>query len=253
MENYIPKDKCIGRRLYRIRSRNLAFGVFRPDGAGFLGIRTKFGSRYVFEEYHWDNGPPYGTVRPLEDLGIDLPDDILLTDNFPGSWDKAGTREVEFDSPVAKGGKGWTYKDTGEDANGEGGYMKPNEVLFGWLEQQEKEFRTMKITLDEKTAEVVSKAMLASGDKDSPLAAVVAGENELNTMSAKMLWFALQVCCDQQGTPDDAVEGSTESYFGTLKDHAPALNLLRNDLKAFAPGLDLMSDRTGLKDKLDDH
>ncbi len=139
MADCIPRDQCLGRRLYRIRCRNLLFGVFNPETGGFLGIREKFGSRYVFEEYHQDNGPPYGTVCPLEDLGIDLPEDILLAENLPGSWDQTGTREVEWrpNEPGGSVGK-WYFKDTGEMT--QGGYVLGNQPLFEWLTAREKDF-----------------------------------------------------------------------------------------------------------------
>jgi hypothetical protein len=74
--NYIPLDQCINGHLYRIHSRNLTLGVF--DGkTGFIGIRVKFGFKYLFTEYHWDQRPPYGTVQPQEDLGP-IPDDIEI-------------------------------------------------------------------------------------------------------------------------------------------------------------------------------
>ena len=77
-ENYIPLDQCITGPLYRIHSRNLKLGIF--DGkTGFIGIRLKFGFKYLFTEYHWDQGPPYGTVQPKEDLGP-IPDDIEIYD-----------------------------------------------------------------------------------------------------------------------------------------------------------------------------
>ncbi len=135
---HIPKDQCIHRRLYRIRARNFSFGVFNEETCGFLGIRTKFGNRYVFEEYHWDH-TSYPTVRPLKDLGIDLPDDIPCLEYLPGTWSRRegqGHREIGFDTPVAEGGRGWFFKDTGEDANPEGGSFKDNTLLFEWLEQQ---------------------------------------------------------------------------------------------------------------------
>jgi hypothetical protein len=75
-ENCIPLDQCITGHLYRIHSRNLKLGIF--DGkTGFIGIRLKFGFKYLFTEYHWDQGPPYGTVQPQEDLGP-IPDDIEI-------------------------------------------------------------------------------------------------------------------------------------------------------------------------------
>jgi hypothetical protein len=73
------RSECKNRVLYRIRSRNLSFGVFREETGGFIGLREKQGHIYAFEEYHWDNGPPYGTVTPLEELPEVLPDKILLT------------------------------------------------------------------------------------------------------------------------------------------------------------------------------
>ncbi len=54
--------------LYRIRSRNLPYGVYDGRG-GFIGIREKFGLLSLFTEYDYDQGAPYGTVRVVEDLG----------------------------------------------------------------------------------------------------------------------------------------------------------------------------------------
>jgi hypothetical protein len=66
---YIKLEDCIKGNVYKIRSRNLTLGVF--DGEmGFIGIRTKFGDRYLFTEYHWDTGAENcGTTHPIEDLG----------------------------------------------------------------------------------------------------------------------------------------------------------------------------------------
>jgi hypothetical protein len=83
----IPLAECRPRRLYAIRSRNLAYGVYDGSG-GFIGIREKFGSRYLFTEYHWDQGPPFGTVSPQYDLGSELPEAIPLAE----SVDLAGRR-----------------------------------------------------------------------------------------------------------------------------------------------------------------
>ena len=75
-DEYIPLAECKHKHLYRIHARNLTLGVF--DGkTGFTGIRTKFGARYLDTEHHWDEGPPFGTVKPIEDLGA-IPDDMTL-------------------------------------------------------------------------------------------------------------------------------------------------------------------------------
>jgi hypothetical protein len=65
---HIKAEDCKDGGLYRIWSRNLRFGVYRKETRGFVGIREKFGHLYLFEEYHWDNGPPFGTVKPREFL-----------------------------------------------------------------------------------------------------------------------------------------------------------------------------------------
>jgi len=142
-DTWIPMEECKTRRLYRIRSRNLRVGVY--DGKeGFLGIRTKFGSRYVFTEYHWDQGPPHGTVKPQEDLGVDLPEEILL-EEYVGTVDKSTRRPVGFDRTKAtpeEGGnavgyKGWYFTDTGEYSQGIHGVLVGNDKLFAWLEEHD--------------------------------------------------------------------------------------------------------------------
>lgn len=73
----IIKSECKNRFLYYISSRNLTFGVFNKITGGFTGLRTKFGSVYAFEEFHWNNGPPYGTVTPIKILE-ELPSEIKI-------------------------------------------------------------------------------------------------------------------------------------------------------------------------------
>jgi hypothetical protein len=65
---HIKAEDCKDGGLYRIWSRNLRFGVYRVECRGFIGIREKFFHEYLFTEYHWDNGPPFGTVKPKEFL-----------------------------------------------------------------------------------------------------------------------------------------------------------------------------------------
>jgi hypothetical protein len=48
-----------------------------------MGLREKFGREYPFTEFHWDNGPPFGTVSPIEELDEVLPDEIELTESEP--------------------------------------------------------------------------------------------------------------------------------------------------------------------------
>lgn len=67
---YIPLTQCVDRAVYRIRSNNLGIGVFSKEIRGFIGIRTKFGNKYLFTEYHHDTGAPFGTACPVEQLGV---------------------------------------------------------------------------------------------------------------------------------------------------------------------------------------
>ena len=66
-ENYIPLEQCVPRHVYRIHSRNLAYGVFDGGNAGFIGhFAVSLTSIYLFTEMHWDTGAPFGTVKPVE-------------------------------------------------------------------------------------------------------------------------------------------------------------------------------------------
>lgn len=79
---HIPLEDCVDRQIYQIFSRNLRFGAFRKSSSGFIGIRLKFGERYLFEEYHYDTGPPHGTVQPLKAMNLVVPEEILLQEHL---------------------------------------------------------------------------------------------------------------------------------------------------------------------------
>lgn len=143
-DEWIPLTECKPRRLYRLRSRNLSVGVF--DGKdGFIGIRVKFGNRFLDTEYHWDKGPPHGTAKPLEDLGLDLPDPTLLANSLP-TEDRETGRPVAFDrtpATVEEGGnsaglKGWYFTDTGEYSHNIWAVSKINRELYLWLSGENK-------------------------------------------------------------------------------------------------------------------
>ena len=74
-KEWIPLKDCVQGGLYKIDSRNLDIGIFNKESEEFIGIRTKFGDRYLFTEYHWDTGAPYGTVKPVELLEM-YPNDL---------------------------------------------------------------------------------------------------------------------------------------------------------------------------------
>lgn len=148
-EDHIPIADCQRGHVYRLRSRNLKFGVFAPEkDNGFIGIRTKFGSRFLFTEHHWDNGPPHGTARPVEDMGP-LPDPrTRLWESMPTTCGYCGER-VEFEER-----EGGVEKD-GHRYPGEWGHLtgdgsctevspqrNRNLLLFRFLEEVERAAQT---------------------------------------------------------------------------------------------------------------
>ena len=136
IKNYINLEDCMARRIYKISSRNLEYGIY--DGKnGFIGIRTKFGERYLFTEYHWDS-PSFATVKPLKYIDIDLPDNIPLTSGLQ-SIDKETGRPVDFDRPVKDGGRGWYFIDTNEANQSIRAIHVQNKAMFDLLEKIEKD------------------------------------------------------------------------------------------------------------------
>lgn len=129
----IPMDQCVERRMYKLRSRNLVFGVYDGVG-GFVGIRQKFDHSYLFTEYHYDNGAPYGTVVGVIDTELSVPDHIQLSTTL-GTVDAQTNRPMEFDRPVESGGRGWYFTDTDEDADPKNTRPQavPNTDLFNFL------------------------------------------------------------------------------------------------------------------------
>ena len=77
----ISKKDCVVGTVYRLRSRNLNVGVF--TGRGFIGIREKFGDKYLFQEFHHEDGPPFGTVNPIAEIAR-VSDDTPLTTESEG-------------------------------------------------------------------------------------------------------------------------------------------------------------------------
>jgi len=83
----ISIDDCRQGGLYRVFARNLKLGVSREKERGFVGIRHKMHRRYLFTEFHWDIGPPYGTACPLEEIcecPVERLDEYFRLDSEPG-------------------------------------------------------------------------------------------------------------------------------------------------------------------------
>lgn len=140
----IPVAECKRGHVYRIHSRNLSFGVFAPEkDNGFIGIREKFGSLYLFTEYHFDNGPPFGTVSPIEDLGPLEDPHLKLIETFPTICGYCGERleYVEVEGGVQKGDR--RYPGEWRHLTGDGSCEEPrpegsmNRRLYEALEKIE--------------------------------------------------------------------------------------------------------------------
>lgn len=125
-DKYIPIGECKHGYLYHICCRNLLIGVYNEKTQGFVGIRTKFGHEFLFTEYHWDTGAPFGTVQPvaiLEECPI-----ADLSEYVPGQGPQ--TLKSETPGPVDQDGppvRTWNS-------------LQLNQVLFDWLRSKEKQY-----------------------------------------------------------------------------------------------------------------
>lgn len=60
---WIPMEEMIVGALYLCNARNFYLGIW--NGERFDYMRYKFGQTFPDTELHWDEGPPFGTVKPL--------------------------------------------------------------------------------------------------------------------------------------------------------------------------------------------
>lgn len=146
--SYIPRVECKKGFLYKLHARNLDIGVF--DGKGFIGIRQKFNDRFLFTEYHWDDGAPYGTAKPLQELQ-EVSKDIPITECKKHSsgtdWAKDPTTGLvrpvirrDLKPEEAQHGKRQDFVDEWADTKERlpdnlFPYYQTNECLFKWLNE----------------------------------------------------------------------------------------------------------------------
>jgi hypothetical protein len=122
------------RRVYRLESRNLRYGAW--TGRAFVGLRNKFWRLRLDEEYSGADAGMYRTVRSAEPLDVVVPENISLR-IILGSVDGETQRPVAFDAPIAKGGRGWYFTDTGEASEDIRPYAVGNPALFDFLRKLE--------------------------------------------------------------------------------------------------------------------
>lgn len=71
----VPRDDVVVGRAYVIHARNGGVGVAVDEGGrlGYCLRREKFGDYFLFVEYDWNEGPPFGTAIPLEPIDAEPP------------------------------------------------------------------------------------------------------------------------------------------------------------------------------------
>jgi hypothetical protein len=67
---YLKRDELEVGATYKVEARNFYEAVW--NGSVFKGTRVKFGDRFGAVEYHWDDGVPNGTVKPLNKIEKDF-------------------------------------------------------------------------------------------------------------------------------------------------------------------------------------
>ena len=66
----IPELSLKNNYLYHIRARNSCLGIYNYDNRCFTIARTKFGQTFLFDEYDFNTGRPYGTVVPFREIEV---------------------------------------------------------------------------------------------------------------------------------------------------------------------------------------
>lgn len=80
MERILDREKRIkiedlkDRWLYQVRARSFQIAVWDAKEQHFVGIRTKFGNRYLDSENHWD-AKEFASCCPMQEI-CELPPEI---------------------------------------------------------------------------------------------------------------------------------------------------------------------------------
>lgn len=116
--------------VYKLNSRNLDFGVF--TGRGFIGIRTKFGNRYLFEEYERSTSDHFGTATALEVIGL-ISGCVVIKESL-GTQCGVCSKAVNFDDRRAQGYR-WQHDDKSTHVEAIDPVSIGNEALLKALEE----------------------------------------------------------------------------------------------------------------------
>ena len=61
---WIPKEEMVINATYECKGRNLGVGIW--NGESFDYMRNKIGATFPDKEWHWDDGAPHGTCKPIK-------------------------------------------------------------------------------------------------------------------------------------------------------------------------------------------
>lgn len=85
---YLGRDELVDGQAYWLQSRNLYVGFWNAEQQGFIGIREKFGDRYLDTEYHRDD---QGTATAYEAIeGLVVPAGVPNTEHLALACRKCG-------------------------------------------------------------------------------------------------------------------------------------------------------------------
>jgi len=133
----LARDQLVDRHVYRLTARNFFLGAWDAAHGGFLGIREKFGNRYVFTEYFAEQDRSSGTAHAWTDADAVVPDEIELTE-YLGTQCSEHKRRARFveSVPGAFPTRGrWVHADDETELDGDDSPMSiSNQALFDFLE-----------------------------------------------------------------------------------------------------------------------
>jgi hypothetical protein len=125
--NFIPKENLEVGMAYKVISRNLSIAIW--NGATFLGLRQKFHSIFIENEYHYDDGE---SVRVLEALES-IPEDLDLVAGY-SVCNHCNELEPGFDLSRGKTAKERWFHRSGRTDHPVSPGRKPNQKLFTYLQ-----------------------------------------------------------------------------------------------------------------------
>jgi hypothetical protein len=132
----LTRDQLVDRHVYRLTARNFFLGAWDAAYGGFLGIREKFGHRYVFTEYFSEPDRSSGTAHAWTDTGVVVPEEIELKE-YLGSQCSEHSRPVKFvenEPGISRRGR-WMHADDETALDEDDSPMAiSNRALFDFLE-----------------------------------------------------------------------------------------------------------------------